>query len=159
LTCVAAGKLNRQGGLCKCDRLSHQSNCFSGLQVVLGPACGKCVWRAGNLLLTWYNKQLDESAVVRTLRLLTVKNSDWREITMRYAILCLFFMTSTAALAVDYGQLYESVDKDKAAESVDKQQATEAVVEGDVQKGYESVDKEKAADSVDTEKATEALMK
>lgn len=40
---------------------------------------------------------------------------------MRFATLYLLFLTSTAALAVDYGQLYESVDKEKAAESVDTQ--------------------------------------
>jgi hypothetical protein len=63
------------------------------------------------------------------------------------------------ALAIDYGRLYESVDKQKAAGSVDTGKAIEAVQEQDVKKGYESVDKQKAVESVDTQKAMEALLK
>jgi hypothetical protein len=68
---------------------------------------------------------------------------------MRYTTFCLLFMTSSAALAVDYGQLYESVDKDKAAESVEREQAKEAAVEGDVKKGYDSVDNGEGDGSLD----------
>jgi hypothetical protein len=57
---------------------------------------------------------------------------------MRGLFFVLVFVLSNTAFAIDYGQLSESVDKQKAMGSVDKQ---------------------KAADSVDSQKAMEALMK
>ena len=78
---------------------------------------------------------------------------------MRILFLLITLLGSGLAIAVDYGQLYESVDKEKAADSVDNEKAMEAVQEKDVEKGYDSVDKGKAADSVDKQKAMEAFVK
>jgi hypothetical protein len=79
---------------------------------------------------------------------------------MKQTLLTLVFAAvAMPALAVDYGQLYDSVDKQKAAGSVDAGKAMEAVKEQDIKKGYESVDKQQAAESVDRQKAMEALLK
>lgn len=79
-------------------------------------------------------------------------------LALPFAVLIgLFAMAPTHA--VDYGQLVDSIDKQKATESVDTQKAKEAVSgDGiDYQKAYESVDKQKAYDSVDKEKVKSAL--
>jgi hypothetical protein len=83
-----------------------------------------------------------------------------RNKTMQKTLIVLALTALTMpVLAIDYGRLYESVDKQKATESVDTGKAIEAVQEQDIKKGYESVDKQKAAESVDTQKAMEALLK
>ncbi len=80
---------------------------------------------------------------------------------MKKLLITIFIFSLHTASALDYGQLYESVDKQKAADSVDSGKMMNAVSsEGiDYQKAYDSVDKGKVVDAVDMQKAGTALIK
>ena len=80
---------------------------------------------------------------------------------MRISALLAAIVFSLPVLAVDYGELADSVDKEKAVKSVDADKLKASVKDGDVdyKKAYDSVDKTKAAESVDVDKAKSALMK